>query len=160
MSQTTIYYTVAVQAFYDGSGSVSIKEIALVHVESNHLVQHLIIKPPLACFDSLPEKFQKTNHWLINFFHGIPWRSGFADPIDIHLPKGLLFVKGRQLQKLLQNMCTDATIVDIEALGCDTKIEDLLSTRNSCCNWHTFNTKRCASVAAHALAQWVRENVR
>jgi hypothetical protein len=157
MSQTA-HYTVAVQGFYDGSGSVSIKEIAVVHVESNYLVQHLVIKSPSNFFDSLPEKFQKTNNWLINSFHGIPWRSGFADPIDIHLPKGLLFVKGRQLQKLLKNMFTDAAIVDIEDLGCNTKIEDLPSTCNSC-QWHTFNTKRCASVAAHAIAHWVRQNI-
>jgi hypothetical protein len=37
MSHTA--YTVAVQGFYDGVGGLLIKEIAVVHVESDHLVR-------------------------------------------------------------------------------------------------------------------------
>jgi hypothetical protein len=50
-------YTLAFQGFY--KRRIIIRDIALVHVHSSSVVQHLLFKSPSAHFDSLPEKLKK-----------------------------------------------------------------------------------------------------
>jgi hypothetical protein len=81
-------------------------KIALVHVGSDHLAQHLVIEFPVQFFSSLPEKYERSNRWLSDVFHGIPWCSGFADHRDIHIPDGTIYVKGTQIQNLIKTIKT------------------------------------------------------
>jgi hypothetical protein len=148
-------YTLAFQGFYDGE--LIIKEIALVHVNSGNVVHHLLFKTPSNLFDSLPEKFKRTNRWLTDSFHGISWCSGFAEHHGLKLPDGTIFVKGKQIQKLVKSMNSGAGIVNLEDCGCNERIEDL-SLSNQSCNWHKFETTKCASLAARAMARWLRDN--
>jgi hypothetical protein len=81
-------------------------KIALVHVGSDHLAQHLVIDFPVEFFSSLPEKYERSNRWLSDVFHGIPWCSGFAEHRDIHIPDGTIYVKGNQIQNLVKTIKT------------------------------------------------------
>jgi hypothetical protein len=148
-------YTLAFQGFYNEG--LIIKEIALVHVNSGNVVQHLLFKTTPGLFNSLSEKFKRTNRWLTNSFHGISWCSGFAELKDLNLPSGTIFVKGKEIKKLMENMNSDANIINLEDCGCNERLEDLSLTCRSC-NYHKFETLKCAVNGAKALAQWLRNN--
>jgi hypothetical protein len=145
-------YTLAFQGFYNEG--LIIKEIALVHVNSGNVVQHLLFKTTSELFDSLPEKFKRTNRWLTNSFHGIPWCSGFAEHIDLKIPSGIIFVKGKEIQKTIKNMNSDAEIINLEDCGCIERLEDLSLTCRSC-SYHKFETLKCAVIGAKVLAKWL-----
>jgi hypothetical protein len=118
-------YTLAFQGFYNGG--IVIKDIVVVYVISNHVVQHLLFTTPSNLFDSLLEKFKRTNRWLTDSFH-ISWCSGFAEHHNLKLPNEAIFVRGKQKQKLLKNMNSNAHIIHLEDCGYNERIEDLLST--------------------------------
>jgi hypothetical protein len=145
-----VYYALAFQGFY--KRRIIIRDIALVHVHSSSVVQHLLFKSPSAHFESLPEKFKKTNRSLSDSFHGISWCSGFAQFHDLHLSEAI-YVKGRQIQTLIKNMNRDADVINLEDCGCNERIEDLPP-----CNWHKFETTKCASVSTRAVAHWLHDN--
>jgi hypothetical protein len=151
-------YSVAIQGFYNDVGEIVVKEIAVVHVETEHLVQHLVMRLPPTFFSSLPEKFERSNRWLSDVFHGMSWCSGFASPSDIRIPDGIVYVKGRQIQNLVLKLNKNTSVVNVEDLGCPGKVENL-PTGTSSCEWHRFETKKCALVTAKALARWVRDSV-
>jgi hypothetical protein len=136
---------------------IIIKEIALVHVNSCNEVHHLLFKTPSNLFDSLPEKFKRTNRWLTDTFHGISWGSGFAERGDLNLPDGTIFVKGKEIQKLIKSLNSGADIINLEDCGCSERIGDL-SLAGQSCNWHKFETTKCASLSAKAMAKWLRDN--
>jgi hypothetical protein len=39
-------YSIVIQGFYNDEGGVVVKEIAVVHVETDHLAQHLVMRLP------------------------------------------------------------------------------------------------------------------
>lgn len=156
---TPVEYAAAFQGFFNSKGEEMIKEICLVEIESEEVEFHQVFRQPSISRTSWPPKYKRANIWLTNNFHGIPWCSGSTtiNPDTFKLPEGIIFTKGRMFGRMLQPKTEDRSrIYDIETLGCNEKINDLVTAPS--CRWHMFQTKKCARAEALGIARWVREN--
>jgi hypothetical protein len=57
------------------------------------------------------------------------------------------------MQNLAKEINKNANVINLEDLGCASKVEGLPTSPS--CGWHKFRTSKCALVTAKALAKWV-----
>lgn len=65
------------QAFRGNADEFIIKELVILDLQSG-VTNYFLFKPPFS-FKYLQKKAARTNKWLINYFHHIPWSDGYTE---------------------------------------------------------------------------------
>ena len=117
-----------------------IKELCIVRVD-DHASSHWIFT---SLEVDLSPRLQKTNKWLTERFHGLPWTYGEV-PYDVMKPIldaatscfDFLLVKGVYKYNTLKYLLPFATIYNIESLDCP-PFRHLRSSTDEKCLYHNI----------------------
>lgn len=109
-------YIVDFQGFKQPHDKFVVKEFSAITVQEDF--QYFALFKPPCQLESLPEQYQRINHWMIRNFHGLPWESGDVPYNDFkpyinHILKSAkhIYVKGLDKKKWLEHILEKPTII-------------------------------------------------
>ena len=145
-----------IQCVLDTNNKHLIKELSVVDTET-WATQHWIFKHSLLTQNV---KTRGVNKWLERNYHQIPVEYGDVEYEEIDrilnsLKFGIVYVKGEQKQKIIQEYIPHVSVINIEDLGCPRL--DHLCTEDTlpCCIFHReLNSKQCTFYKIFALRKW------
>lgn len=155
-------YVVDFQSFKSDGGDFIHKELAVVPVEGDAIIDVYLFKPPFK-WDKQSSKQKRENSWIERRLTGIPWSSGRFeyDSVTEILEKSLIkakriYVKGFEKKKWLEERLPTSAIkvIDMEVLGCPSlkhfhKIDE-------CENHSLLSESQCAGRNVNALRFWLQ----
>jgi hypothetical protein len=152
-------YYVDFQCHYKNDGSYCIKELCIL--QDTDEIKQFLFKPPHD-YDELDVERKRSEFWNVKNKHGLSWNSGVDEPVAltwliIDKKRVTIYCKGDQKKKTIQNQFEQASIINVENLGCPS-FKELEKTYNNCkekCKFHnTFNFD-CAKNNALMLKKWI-----
>ena len=149
-----------VQCVLDNTSKYMIKEMSVADTNSLS-TQHWIFKHSPTTQNA---KSRSVNNWLERNYHQLSLEKGDVEYKE--LPKilnsltfDLIYVKGEQKQKLIEDIIPHIKVVDIGELGCPRLSQICTNKYFPCCIYHKeLNIKQCTFFKVFSLREWYINN--
>lgn len=157
-------YVIDIQGLYDRDDTFIAKEVAVLSIDKSY-IGHWITAPTLNYLD-LPSTVRNKNNWTTRFHHGLEWFEGdvplrtlHANLREIARSAGIIYTRGREKAKYLQNV-TAREIKNLEEVECPS-FRNLPPSEHVCWNHGLWKSPKffCALNNAAKLKNWIVTDV-